>query len=40
MWKKSQNWMGRFSAVFVLALMACSAIYGQDVVTNYLPGRV
>ena len=36
--KKSHNWMGRFSRAFVLALMACTAIYGQDVITNYLPG--
>jgi len=32
------NWMARFGTALVLALIACSLTYGQDVRTNYLPG--
>ena len=38
MWQQSRNWMERFGPACVLALIACSVIYGQDVTTNYLPG--
>jgi len=38
MWQKTRNSMGRFCPALVLALLSCSAIYGQDVITNYLPG--
>jgi hypothetical protein len=33
-----RNWMARFGPVLVLALVACSATYAQDVRTNYMPG--
>lgn len=36
--QESRNWMARFGLAFVLALIACSVTYGQDVITNYLPG--
>jgi hypothetical protein len=38
MWQNSRNWMARFSPAFLLALVVCSGIYGQEVITNYLPG--
>jgi hypothetical protein len=38
MWQQSRKWIERFGPAFVLALIACSVIYGQDVTTNYLPG--
>ena len=38
MWQQSRNRTERFCLAFVLALMACSVTYGQDVITNYLPG--
>jgi hypothetical protein len=33
-----RNNMARFGPVVVMALMACSVTYGQDVRTNYRPG--
>jgi Domain of unknown function (DUF4136) len=36
--QESRNWMARFGPAFVPALIACSVIYGQSVITNYLPG--
>ena len=38
MWQKSRNSMAKFGLALVLALVACSVTYGQDVRTNYLPG--
>jgi hypothetical protein len=38
MWQKSRNWTARFGAALVLALVACSVTYAQDVRTNYMPG--
>jgi hypothetical protein len=38
MWQKSRNWTARFGAGLVLALVACSVTYAQDVRTNYMPG--
>ena len=33
-----RNRMARFGPIVVMALMACSVTYGQDVRTNYRPG--
>jgi hypothetical protein len=38
MWQNSRNWMARITPAFLLALAVCSGIYGQEVITNYLPG--
>jgi hypothetical protein len=38
MWQKSRNWTARFGAGLILALVACSVTYAQDVRTNYMPG--
>jgi len=38
MWQKSQNWTAKFGPALVLALVACSVTYAQDVRTNYMPG--
>ena len=38
MWKKSRNWKAKFGPALVLALVACSVTYAQDVRTNYMPG--
>ena len=38
MWQKSRNWMAKFGPALVLALVACSVTYAQDVRTNYMPG--
>lgn len=38
MWQKSRFWTARFAPALVLALLACSATYAQDVRTNYMPG--
>jgi len=38
MWQKSRNWKTKFGPALVLALVACSATYAQDVRTNYMPG--
>ena len=35
---ESGNWMARFGPTLVLALVASSAAYAQDVRTNYMPG--
>jgi hypothetical protein len=32
--QESRNWMARFGPAFVPALIACSVIYGQSVITN------
>ena len=36
--QESRNVVAGFGPGFVLALIACSLAYGQDVITNYLPG--
>jgi hypothetical protein len=36
--QKSRNWTARFGPALVLALVACSVTYAQDVRTNYMPG--
>ena len=36
--QESRNLVARFAPGFVLALVACSVVYGQNVITNYLPG--
>ena len=38
MWQKSRNWKARFGPALVLAFVACSVTYAQDVRTNYMPG--
>ena len=38
MWQESRIWMARFAPAVLLALIACSVTYGQDVRTNYMPG--
>ena len=38
MWQESRIWMARFGPAVLLALIACSVTYGQDVRTNYMPG--
>ena len=38
MWQKSRDWTAKIGPALVLALVACSAIYAQDVRTNYMPG--
>src|SRR5690348_6543775 len=38
MWQKSRNWTAKSGLALVLALVACSAAYAQDVRTNYMPG--
>jgi hypothetical protein len=36
--QESRNWMATFVPALVLALVACSVTYAQDVRTNYMPG--
>lgn len=36
--RQELRFLVRFGPKFVLALIACSVAYGQDVITNYLPG--
>ena len=36
--QKSRKWKARFGPALVLALVACSVTYAQDVRTNYMPG--
>jgi len=38
MWQESRNWMAKFGPALVLALVACSVTYAQDVRSNYMPG--
>src|SRR5580704_61049 len=38
MWQESRNWIAKFGPALVLALVACSVTYAQDVRTNYMPG--
>jgi hypothetical protein len=38
MWHKSRNWIANVVPALVLALVACSVTYAQDVRTNYMPG--
>jgi len=38
MWQKSRDWMTRLRPVLLLAFLACSVAYAQDVRTNYMPG--
>ena len=35
---KISNWAAKFGPALVLALVACSVTYAQDVRTNYMPG--
>ena len=37
-WQKSRKWRVRFGPALLLALVACSVTYAQDVRTNYMPG--
>ena len=37
-WQKSRKWTAKFGPALVLALVACSVTYAQDVRTNYMPG--
>jgi hypothetical protein len=36
--QKSRNWTAKVGSALVLALVACSVTYAQDVRTNYMPG--
>ena len=36
--QESRNWIARLGPTLVLALVACSMTYAQDVRTNYMPG--
>src|SRR5579864_6441684 len=38
MWHKSRNWIAKVGPALVLALVACSLTYAQDVRTNYMQG--
>ena len=38
MWQKSRNFTAKLGSALVLALVACSVTYAQDVRTNYMPG--
>src|SRR3974390_2465005 len=38
MQRKSRNQMAKFGPALLLALVACSVIWAQDVRTNYMPG--
>jgi hypothetical protein len=38
MWQKSRNWAAKCGLALILALVACSVTYAQDVRTNYMPG--
>ncbi len=38
MWQQSRKWTAKFGPALVLALVACSVTYAQDVRTNYMPG--
>ena len=38
--QKSRKWMAMVGPAVVLALVACSVTYAQDVRTNYMPGTV
>ena len=38
MWQKSRKWTAKFGPALVLALVACSLTWAQDVRTNYMPG--
>jgi hypothetical protein len=35
---ESRNWAAKFAAALFVVVMACGAMYGQDIITNYLPG--
>jgi Domain of unknown function (DUF4136) len=37
-WQKSSNGKAKFGPALVLALVACSVTYAQDMRTNYMPG--
>ena len=37
-WQESRNWKAKFGLALLLALVACSVTYAQDVRTNYMPG--
>ena len=38
MWQECQNWVSKFGPVLLLACVACSVTFAQDVRTNYMPG--
>jgi Domain of unknown function (DUF4136) len=38
MWQKSLNWTVKFGPALVLALVACSVTFAEDVRTNFMPG--
>ena len=33
---ESRNWAAKFAAALFVVVMACGAMYGQDIITNYL----
>ena len=37
-WHESRTWKAKFGLALLLALVACSVTYAQDVRTNYMPG--
>jgi len=37
-WQESRNWKAKFGPALLLALVAYSVTYAQDVRTNYMPG--
>jgi hypothetical protein len=38
MWQQFRHWKAKFGPALVLALVACSVTYAQDVRTNHMPG--
>jgi hypothetical protein len=38
MWQNSRNWTAKFGPALLLALVACTVTFAQDVRTNYMPG--
>ena len=38
MWQKSRNWKARLGLALVLAIVANSLTYAQEVLANYMPG--
>src|SRR3974390_3834530 len=38
MWQKSRDWTAKVGPALVMALLACSVTYAEDVRTNYMAG--
>ena len=38
MWQQSQKWISKFCPILILALVAGTVTFAQDVRTNYMPG--